>query len=258
MIRAVSARRTSGGWRIEGAAPGEVVSEDQLAAWTATANRSIAARLKRIAPLDETWRLEWEKAAFTFGRTEIGLADAFAGRCLAEPHLVHTITAPAFAVSRWSLMQALAATGEKVVGLAAARQAAKLRFLAASLVGLATWALAVLKDDGGGAIPKGATDLVALHPETTNRTGHVFKALLAAPATPLLLLGRPFDKRAEAMLLLKDKGLAPAGVARPWSRGSAMATAVAWLGSLGGGMAMAAAAPTPVPFREHAAQAHQY
>lgn len=255
MMRAFSARRTSGGWRIEGAAAGTPVTDAQLAVWTADGNRRIAARLARIAPLDESWRLELEKAAFTFGRAELGLADSFAERCRAAPDVLHEITAPAFAVSRWSLMQALAAAGEPVVGLAGARQAAKRRFLLAAVVGLATWALALLKDGGGGNLPRDADDVVAVHPETTNRTGHIFRALAAAPTTPLLLLGRPTGGRSAALGLLADKGLTPAGVARPYSRGSALATLGACIASLSGGMAMAAATPTPVAFREQAAQA---
>lgn len=252
MTSAFSARRTGGGWRIDPAAPGRAVSDSEVAAATARANQHISRRLPTLPPLDGAWRLEWEKASFTFGRAELVLADDFAARCVAAPGEVHTIVA---SVGRWALMQALAAAGEPVVGLAAARRGQRLRFLAASVVGLATWALALIKDGGGGAIPAGARDLVAVHPESTNRTGHVFKALAAeAPETPLLLLGRPFGPRAAALALLTETGLRPTGVARPYGAGAAAATFGAWLGSLGEGTAMAAALPVAVPFRELAAQ----
>jgi hypothetical protein len=251
MTSAFSARRTSGGWRIERAAPGEAITDPEVARATAHGNRHIGERLRDVA-LDEAWKLELEKATFTFGRAELVLADEFAMRCKAAPERVHTITGP---VGRWALMQALAAAGEPVAGRGAARLGQRLRFLAASAVGLLTWTLALARDPGGGNIPVGARDLAAVHPETTNRTGHLFKALAAeAPETPVLLLGRPFGSRAAASALLAEKGLRPGGVARPYGVGSALATFRAWLGSLGGGTAMAAAAPVHVPFRELAAQ----
>lgn len=252
MTSAFSARRTPGGWRIDPATPGPAAPDAEIAAAAARANLHISGRIGALPPLDEAWRLEWEKATFTFGRAELVLADDFAARCAAAPEKVHTITAP---VCRWALMQALAAAGEPVAGLGAARLKQRLRFLAASVVGLATWLAALARDTGGSAIPADARDIVALHPETTNRTGHVFKALAAtAPGTPLLLLGRPSQSRLTAMALLKTQGLSPAGVARPYSLAAALAAIPAWLRALGDGAAMAAALPVAIPFRELAAQ----
>lgn len=254
-MRAFRASYASGRWTVSPCAPGpDPVSVREIDSYVAEGNRRITALLTHLPPMAEAWRLELEKAAFTFGRAQLGVAEAFARHAVPGEGAVFTLTAPAETVSRWSLMQALAATGEPVAGLGLARLGARLRFLAAAVVGHVTWKLALLRDTGGGALP-GADVLFAVHPEDTNRTGHVFRLLAAeAPETPLILLGRPMAGRATALDLLQRKGLAPTGVARPYDWLSATIAWPRWVASLGEGMAMAAAAPFEIPFREQAAQ----
>lgn len=254
-MRAFRARYASGRWTVSPCAPGaDPVTDHQIDVYVAEGNRRITALLTHLPPMAEAWRLELEKAAFTFGRAQLGVAEAFARHAVPGEGSEFTVTAPAEAVSRWSLMQALAATGEPVAGLGLARLGARLRFLAAAAVGHVTWKIALLRDTGGGALP-GADVLFAVHPEVTNRTGHVLKLLAAeTPETPLILLGRPTASRSAALELLKRRGLNPAGVARPYDWLSATIAWPRWAASLGEGMAMAAAAPFDMPFREQAAQ----
>ncbi len=256
-MRGFRASFESGTWTIRPCAPGaDQIFDDQLARFTAEGNRRITTMLARLDLADEAWRLELEKAAFTFGRTQLGVADAFVDRCRAAGRdRTVTIAAPEDAVSRWSLMQALAAAGEPVKGLAMARFRARMRFLAAALAGLVTWKLALVRDPGGGGLPGEAKALFAVHPEETNRTGHVLRLLAAeAPRTPLILLGRPTAGRAAALALLDRNGLTPAGVARPYDWRSATVSGPRFIASLKAGMAMAADAPFDIPFREQAAQ----
>jgi hypothetical protein len=255
-MRGFRASFDAGTWTIRPCAPGaDQIFDDQLARYTADGNRRITAMLAGLDLADEAWRLEMEKAAFAVGRTQLGVAEAFIDRCRAGRDRIVTIAAPREAISRWSLMQALAAAGEPVKGLDRARLGARLRFLAAAAVGFATWKLALLRDPGGGDLPVDAQVLFAVHPEETNRTGHVMRLLAAqAPRTPLILLGRPMTRRAGALAVLDANGLKPSGATRPYDWRAALTSFPRFLASLGPGMATAATAPFELPFREQSAQ----
>jgi hypothetical protein len=254
MTRSLSARLTSRGWRIAAASGGELVDDDQIAIWVAESGGRIAACRARLADLDEAWSLELEKLLFTFGRGQLGLAETFVAKCLASPTETHCVRAPSSILSRKLLVCSFAMAGEPVVGLRRTRLISRAVFLVAAVVGLATWIAALLRDGQGGRLPADAQTVVAVHPEATNRSGHVFAALKDAPATPILLLGRPNSGRGAVLSFLAGRGLSPAAVARPYDWSSAVASFGAWVASLRDGMRMASLVPVVMPLREQAAQ----
>lgn len=153
----------------------------------------------------------------------------------------------------WTLELDKAAAGRPPAGPACGL-AGRLAVLSGAALGLPAWlAAAVLHGRDPARPPPGPW--AALHGEVENRTRPLLDLLAAqAPATPILLLGRPQRSLAAVAALFEGRGLALPRLYRPWTLGDGVATFARLLRMLSEGAAVAAARPgPPPPAREMAA-----
>lgn len=135
----------------------------------------------------------------------------------------------------------------------------RLRFVlaaAGALIALARTILETLPDPA--RLPIGARRIVALHGEIANRTLHLINALAAeAPATPILLLGRPKGSLAQVRAAFRERGLTDPVLVRPWSPAAALAALPDLLRNLARGAPILEAVSPPLALREQTAIAYR-
>jgi hypothetical protein len=132
---------------------------------------------------------------------------------------------------------------------------ARLRFSLAAvgaLMALVRTILGTLPDPA--RLPVGARRIAALHGEIANRTIHLIAALAAeAPATPILLLGRPKGSLAQVRVAFRERGLAEPLLVRPWSLTAALAALPDVVRDLARGAPILEAVSPPLALREQTA-----
>ena len=135
--------------------------------------------------------------------------------------------------------------------------ASAMTFWTVAAVALGQLARTILSGPGD-APPSDGRTVVALHGELSNRTLPLITAAGAeAPATPVLLLGRPRQSLTATRALFQTKGLTAACLIRPWSLGAAITALPAMLGRLIDGARVMGAAPWRPAMRDQAAIAYR-